>query len=202
MGGRVREQVICTVDRHGCLTAPGKKIQSGTHVMDTWAATCGSHTQADLWTASTWRPPNPPNPASPFLPFATDHPHLRDPAPAPARRRSPIRFLPSASRAATAAAAASPTFPPSLRPAAAGESRRGSSPFDVIRAPPLTTFLGLPAPFASDEQIGSSASSPASSGACLRCRGRGRPRCGVRRDRYASCAPAVSRSVLMESVRI
>jgi len=51
---------------------------------------------------------------------------------------------------------------------------------------------------ASDEQIGSSASSPASGGVRRRCRGRGRPRSVARRDRCASCscAPPVLRSAV------
>jgi hypothetical protein len=137
------------------------------------------HTRADLWTGSTWRPPNPPNPAF-HLPLTIHHPRPRQPPQIP-NSLPPLRE-PSCDDGGRGVSL-------SLRPAAVGEYRRASSPFPVIRALPLTTFLSPLSAFSSDdEQIGSNASSPAGSGAVDGSKVEVFRAAGLSENRYASCA--------------
>jgi hypothetical protein len=115
-----------------CLALNKKeKNRSSTHVMDTWAVTGRSHFEADVWTASTWRPPNPSNPA---LPFATGRPS----APPPGRHRSPQipNSFPPTEPSCDDGGRSVP-FPPSVPPPQVSPDAE-TSPFPVIRALPLT----------------------------------------------------------------
>jgi len=135
------------------LTLLNQKINKLKVAPTSEAVTGRSHLEADLWTASTWRPPNPPNPAPFHLPLA-GHPHPRP-------LQIPNSFLPT--EPSCDAGGRSVPFPPSVPPPPPVSSDAETSPFPVIRALPLTAVAPL-LRFASDVQIGRS-TSPASSGA-------------------------------------